>query len=432
MKTIQLTSIKIGEDRQRKDFDAEKLTELSKSIQTVGLLHPIILRSESDTTLVAGERRLRAIKRLYGLGASFTFDGAPVTHDEIPYTTLGELSEDQYAEVELVENVQREDLTWQEYAVAVDKLHTLRCRQNPEQKPQDTANEIRELEGKAPRPSAATDLVRDNTLLAQALTDPDIAKAKTKKEALKLLKKKKTQEMFNALAKSGSNAESTGAHGHTLLRGDARELLRQMPPNSIDCIITDPPYGINAQSFGDQADGVHDYDDTPEYFRDLMSVLSEESYRIAKHTAHLYLFHDARYFDELRKTFQEAGWYVWKTPIIWYKHGGMLPRPEHGPRRTYESILFASKNERRTVQVKNDCIVHVPKPARPRHAAEKPAELYVDLLERTCRPGDSILDPFAGCGPIFPAANHLQLTATGFNLSEDDYALALTRLSEQL
>ena len=74
MKTTPLHSIKVG-DRHRKTFDEEALAELAESIFTKGLLHPIVLlkgkSKKKPFTLVAGERRLRAVKLLDSQGRSF-------------------------------------------------------------------------------------------------------------------------------------------------------------------------------------------------------------------------------------------------------------------------------------------------------------------------------------------------------------------------
>ena len=69
MLLLPLAAITIPPDRQRREFDPEALEELGISIQRLGLLHPIVVRTLPDGQyhLVAGERRLRAITRLYDL-----------------------------------------------------------------------------------------------------------------------------------------------------------------------------------------------------------------------------------------------------------------------------------------------------------------------------------------------------------------------------
>ena len=68
---------------------------------------------------------------------------------------------------------------------------------------------------------------------------------------------------------------------------------------------------------------------------------------------------------------------------------------------------------------------------QPRHAAEKPVEVYVDLLSRSALPGDHCLDMFMGSGVIFPAANRLKLRATGIEKDDTSYGFAVQRLEEK-
>jgi DNA modification methylase len=61
------------------------------------------------------------------------------------------------------------------------------------------------------------------------------------------------------------------------------------------------------------------------------------------------------------------------------------------------------------------------------HGAQKPAALYCELLSRSANPGDTVLDCFAGTGPILVAANRMQLTATYIEIDETAYNIALGR-----
>jgi site-specific DNA-methyltransferase (adenine-specific) len=108
----------------------------------------------------------------------------------------------------------------------------------------------------------------------------------------------------------------------------------------------------------------------------------------------------------------------------------MLPRPEHGPRRTYECILFASKGDRKILKVANDVLAY-PNVAEKDHGAQKPVELFADLLSRSCYPGEQVLDPFMGSGTIFPAASKERLIATGCEINQEYYNLAVTRLESE-
>jgi len=93
----------------RKDFDQEALEELTDSIQVQGVLQPIVVRpgSEGRFILILGERRLRA-SQMAG-------------NTTIP-VIVKRVSEQQAAEMTLVENLQREDLNCMEQAAAFARM----------------------------------------------------------------------------------------------------------------------------------------------------------------------------------------------------------------------------------------------------------------------------------------------------------------------
>ena len=94
---IRLSEIEPNRNQPRKDFDEQTLESLAESIAEHGLIQPIVVRPTPAGTyqIVAGERRWRA-SRLAGL----TF--VPVV--------IKELSDKEYFETALIENLQREDL----------------------------------------------------------------------------------------------------------------------------------------------------------------------------------------------------------------------------------------------------------------------------------------------------------------------------------
>ena len=93
----------------RTDFDVGAIDELAASIEAVGLLQPIVVRAQGDRyALVAGERRLRAVKQL--------------GWDEVAAVIRDETDEATNLTEALVENLQREDLSPLEEAAAYQEL----------------------------------------------------------------------------------------------------------------------------------------------------------------------------------------------------------------------------------------------------------------------------------------------------------------------
>jgi ParB family chromosome partitioning protein len=93
---IPVSSIKSNPDQPRRQFDPEELSSLAGSIAAHGILQPIIVVETADGyTLIAGERRLRAVRQL--------------KHETIP-AVVRTANELERLELALVENIQRSEL----------------------------------------------------------------------------------------------------------------------------------------------------------------------------------------------------------------------------------------------------------------------------------------------------------------------------------
>lgn len=425
-----ISAIKISPNRQRREFHPVALQELVESIQKNGLFHPLGVRSEGDQLiLVHGERRLRAITDIYDLGGRFKFEGKELAEGLVPYSTLGELNELEREEAELAENIHRTDLTWQERASATARLAALRGSQAAAVgEPAPTVAAISE-EVRGSSEGVHHDATRKELIIAKHLDKPEVKEAKTLADAWKALKKKEEKEQNIKLA--AAVGKTFTADVHRLFNADSREWLKEAAGERFDVIITDPPYGMGADEFGDsggKAAGAHDYTDTEEYARECYSSLVAHAYRLGKVQSHLYCFCDLDLFHWLRQEFARFEWWVHRTPLIWHKpHAARVPWPQHGPQRKYELILYAVKGKRPVTHIASD-VIEVKADENLGHAAQKPVALYSELLRRSCRPGDSVLDPFAGSCPIFPAAHQLQLTATAVEADAAAYAVGFRRL----
>lgn len=426
MPHVDIKAIIIAPNRQRKEFDPESLAELSQSIQNIGLLHAIVCRNTPEgPVLVAGERRLRAMQMLIELDVPFTHGSQIYTEGQVPVTWIDMMSLEQAFEAELEENIMRVDLTWQERATAIQSLHAYRTKQKADKGEVHTlAATVKELKGDDAN-NWDMAIAREELIVAANMDDPEVAKASSVREALKVVEKKKKKEHRAKLAESFDISKTP----HTILHGDSEHLLAELPDASVDCIVTDPPYGMDASDFGSNFHTSHEYNDTWETFCNLCEWLAHESFRILKPDTHAYVFCNFSGFAHLQAAFESAGFKVWMQPMIWSKGNGNAPWITRGHKKTYECIMFAAKGSREMNMVKSDVLTYSPVSDRD-HAAEKPVGLYVDLLSRSVNPGDVILDPFAGSGTIFAAADEVSCTALGMERSQDYYNLILTRLQQ--
>ena len=432
MKTIEIGLIHVAKNRQRRDFDAAKLHEFSDGIQKRGLLHPIILRETSEGyALVAGERRLRAITDLADLGGAIRHDGADVPLGHIPYTLLDDLDPLAAEEAEYEENVHRVDLSWQERATAVARLNALRTRQAAAGGLPAPTTAALALEVRGSAEGVNHEATRRELIVARHLDNPEIQAARSVDDAFKILKKQEAGAKHRELGERVGRTFT--AEVHSAHHADSLSWLAACPADQFDVILSDPPYGMGADEFGDsggRAEGAHGYEDSRENATELLHVLVNQGFRITKPQAHMYLFCDIDVFHWLRAEAIEAGWWVFRTPLIWYKKtGARAPWPENGPQRKYETILYAVKGKRTTLRMAGD-VLDFPPDANLGHAAQKPVALFEDLLRRSVLPGNSVLDPFCGTGPIFPAAHALKCRATGVELDQASYGIAVKRIED--
>ncbi|MBR6485714.1 MAG: ParB/RepB/Spo0J family partition protein [Lachnospiraceae bacterium] len=105
---VKISKIEPRKDQPRKNFNEDKLQELADSIKKYGIIEPIIVQAGKDHyEIVAGERRWRAAMKA-GL-------------KEVP-VLIRNFTEQEKAEISLIENIQREDLNPIEEAMAYKTL----------------------------------------------------------------------------------------------------------------------------------------------------------------------------------------------------------------------------------------------------------------------------------------------------------------------
>lgn len=436
MHSIPAADILIPKNRQRKEFKPEKIIELAGSISRLGLMHPVVVRNDPNGSkiLVAGENRIRALEYLWNFGETVRSGTSSFPEGYVPCIYFGDLDDLTAMEMELEENIRRVDLTWQERAEASTKLLELRTAQavaNNESPPTIEAIAA-EVRGDS---TTARDKTRREILVAKHLADPEVKKAASVDDAFKLLKRREElQRSADLAAKIGVTFNSSV---HTLINGDTLERLPELSKESFDVILTDPPYGIDADKFGDSGGiagsgnlGSHFYDDSWTYWNKLAKFLAAESFRVAKPQAHAYVFCDIDNFVLLKSFFTEAGWRVFRTPLVWVNPtSNRAPWPEHGPQRKYQIALFAVKGDRPVTKVMPDVLTH-PSDENLNHQAQKPVALFQDLLVRSVRPGDTVLDCFGGTGPVLPAAHALKCRATYIERDQAAYGIAIERLGK--
>ena len=124
--------------------------------------------------------------------------------------------------------------------------------------------------------------------------------------------------------------------------------------------------------------------------------------------------------------------FVVKSEVIWDKveHGMGDCKAQFAP--THENIIFAVKGKFSFPGHRpNDLITHRKLHANQMvHPTEKPVPLLADLITAVTKPGDLILDPFAGSGSTLVAAKKTGRRFIGIELDDDYYQTAQRRIEE--
>lgn len=384
---IKLKDIVIGE-RYRKEFlDIDKLAE---SILKVGLIHPLTI--DENNVLIAGERRYKACQML--------------KLEEVEVKYRNDLSEIEKREIEIEENLMRKQFTWPEEVTAKAQLHKLKQSIHGAAVSGHATEGTWKLEDTANALGESKSGVSQDIALARGLRAfPSLLKEKSKTIAFKKMKQLQEKILQEELNK---RLTSRGIVNHPdVIHGNCIEELMKMKSESIDLILTDPPYGIdieNSQTFG-KTSPQKTYEDSDHSTFDMLDKCIKEMYRVLKTDRHIYMFFAIDKYDTITKLLIKHGFQVHLIPLIWEKGSGSYPSQSTSFVHSYEPFLHISKGQRKLNGTPRDLFPIKRVPSNQKiHPSEKPTELLRDLIGFSTLPGEIVLDCFGGSGSTAVAA----------------------------
>lgn len=214
-----------------------------------------------------------------------------------------------------------------------------------------------------------------------------------------------------------------------LVRQDAVEWLSRLAPNSVDLVITDPPYESleKHRAVGTTTRLKHSKASSNDWFQIFPNRRFPELFaqvaRVLKKDRHFYLFCDQETMFEIKPLAVEAGFKFWK-PLVWDKQKiGM----GYHYRSRYEFILFFEKGKRKLTNLATPDILSFPRIFRG-YPTEKPAELAEVLVQQSSAPGDIVVDPFCGSGSSGVAALRHARHFIGSDICDEALAISRERL----
>lgn len=207
-----------------------------------------------------------------------------------------------------------------------------------------------------------------------------------------------------------------------LLQEDFRPYLSTIQDNSIDLVITDPPYwtlnkwrevGTTTRLGGHREESQRDED---KWFQTIDAndvwEMMNEIYRILKNNSHAYIFCDDETSDFIKCYAKDMDWTKVKR-LVWDKVNlGM----GYTYRCRYEFIMFLQKGNRKLNDLGIPDILEVKKVVNG-YPTEKPVELMEILIKQSTQIGEVVCDPFFGSGSVTIACQNLDRNFTGNDIS---------------
>ena len=402
-------------DRARKDYgDADSLLGLAQSISKNGLLHPVVI--DDSHTLRAGGRRLTAMLQL--------------GWDECEVKMLSDLSPLQKLEVELEENLHRKNFEYAEQVALVKSIHEIKSALAIEEGAKtwtidDTAKAL----------GVEKNTVQQDIALAKEIeNDPSIGKAKNKGQAKTRARRAKEVRRIQAEVLASSTIPS-----EEIILGDSVDILPNIPSDSVDLVLCDPPYGVkfdeNSRNLGYETTYGDFYDDLNAVV-DLLEDTIPQLFRILKPGGHMYMFFALSNYSRISmmlenhwKWEEEYGKYA-ANPLLWVKPSNENARPYERFTVNYEPFFFCwkprvdSKLGNEINSPSNSTFSFNYKGADKLHPAEKPDGLYERLVDLSSVPGATILDPFLGSGVSLAVAKRMGRKIIGIEKVESWHTIA--------
>ena len=221
---------------------------------------------------------------------------------------------------------------------------------------------------------------------------------------------------------------------------DVLELMKTMSDESIDLIVTDPPYKVTARGNAGNSGGM---------MQDKLSMQGKifkhndikpseyipEFYRLLKDGSHCYIMTNHVNLHEMLNVAKESGFHFIKS-LVWNKGNKIMGQYYMSQ---FEYILFFRKGRGKKI---NKCgtadILEIPnkktkgEDGKNIHDTEKPVELMKVLIENSSNIDEVVFEPFMGVGSTIMACIELDRKYIGCEIDEKYYNIAKNRIENTI
>lgn len=222
---------------------------------------------------------------------------------------------------------------------------------------------------------------------------------------------------------------------------DCIEGMKLIKDESIDLVLTDPPYGIDYYSNWSKdkkyrekvktVNGIANDKNNIEF----LEIVIKELYRVLKKNTHLYWFTRWDKVEEHKPLLEKVGFKV-KNNLIWMKNNWSMGDLQGSYAGQYECILFCQKGRRILNDVDgkkrhSDILQFDRVPSNKLlHSHQKPVDLLKLLIRKSTMENEIVLDPFIGCGSTAVASIETNRNFIGFELDKEFCDISNERINK--
>jgi DNA modification methylase len=265
----------------------------------------------------------------------------------------------------------------------------------------------------------------------EATASPEIkAKANTGQisinEAYKEIKKEENEQLKTQ--KAIEIIEKVYENNTNIYNGDCIEYIKTIKDKSIDCLITDPPYGVDIQfgAYDNQLSRKIENDGNIEGALVLLDEMLINVKSKLKEDAHIYIFCNWKIYPQFNQIISKH--FQIKNLIIWDKLFMGMGDLKGNYSSSYEMIVFAGGNREFLNRPKN--IIQCRFSDERFHNTQKPVELIKQLIDNSTNVNETVFDPFLGSGSTVVAAKEMKRNFIGCEIDEQNYKITLKRLED--
>lgn len=220
-----------------------------------------------------------------------------------------------------------------------------------------------------------------------------------------------------------------------IINSDSVKFFKEIPTESIDLIIADPPYNLG-KDYGNDSDNLE--------FEDYLSFSKKwlnEAYRVLKPNGTLYIFMGVRFISYIYQILDIELKMNFNSWITWHYTQGIGKTKGFSPR--HDDILMFTKTKKFTFNLDDIKIpqkyyrernnmrganpgdvwefshIHYCNKNRKNHPTQKPEGIIERMILASSNENDTILDPFAGSGTTLRVAQILNRKAIGIELNPE-------------